>query len=265
MSESAPASPQLLVMEADPALQLLLQHTLTEMGYSCTLASSLEEALRLLHKHPFALVVTDIFLRSSQEAVASLRPLLALSHPLPVILCTAWPLHEDDVKQEGFAALVRQPFHLDHLVTTVAACLHLPWSPAQLRQAKIVKHYAAGFLKQDLETVLALFAEDVLFLPWIVPAYPFARPVRGKAAAHVYLQDLWRYFGAFQMEAVQLYSCPHGVAVRFLARWQESSGAQKQQIIEQCVQVTPDGQISQAGIPLPDDRILAHLSPLRGT
>jgi CheY-like chemotaxis protein len=265
MSEPAPASLPILVAEADPTLQILFQHTLTEMGYPCTLASSLEEALCFLHKHPVALVVTDIFLRSSQEVLTSLRPLLALSHPLPVILCTAWPLHEDVVRREGFAALVPQPFHLDHLVTTVAACLNQPWSPAQLRQAKIVNHYVASFLKQDLEVVLALFAEEVWFLPWIVPAYPFARPARGKAAARAYLQELWRYFGAFQMEAVQLYPCPHGVAVRFLVRWHESSGALKQQIIEQCVQVTPDGQISQAGIPLPDDRILAQLGPLHGT
>ena len=210
-------------------------------------------------------MVTDIFFRNEQKALASLRPLLALSHPLPIILCAAWPFSESVVEQEGFAALVTQPFDLDHLVTTVAACLNQPWSPAQLWQAEIVKGYAASFLKQDVEAVLALFTEDVLFIPWILPAYPFAHSVRGKAATRVYLQDLWRYFGAFQMEVVKLYPCPHGIAVRFLLRWHYPSGALKQQMIEQCVKVTSDGQISQSGLPPPDADLLAQLSPLRGT
>jgi hypothetical protein len=128
-----------------------------------------------------------------------------------------------------------------------------------------VNRYAASFLKQDIEAVLALYTEDVLFIPWIVPACPFAHPARGKAATRVYLQELWQYLGAFQMEAVQLYPCPHGVAVRFLVQWRYPSGALKQQMIEQCVKVTPGGQISQSGLPPPDEHLLAQLSSLRGT
>ena len=99
MPEPAPVSPHILVVEVDPGLQLLIQTTLAGMGYASTLASSLEEALRLLHKHPFDLVVTDIFFRNEQKALASLRPLLALSHPLPIILCAAWPFSESVVEQ----------------------------------------------------------------------------------------------------------------------------------------------------------------------
>ncbi len=137
MSAPAPTSPHLLVVEADPALQLILQEALAEMGYVSTSASSLDQALRLLNQQHVDLIVTDSFSSTSQEALAPLRPLLALSHPLPVILCTAWPLTETVVKQEGFAGLVLQPFELDHLVTMVAECLNQPWSPAQLRQAEV--------------------------------------------------------------------------------------------------------------------------------
>ena len=49
MPEPAPVSPHILVVEVDPGLQLLIQTTLAGMGYASTLASSLEEALRLLH------------------------------------------------------------------------------------------------------------------------------------------------------------------------------------------------------------------------
>ena len=262
MSAAAPISPRLLVVEADPTLRLLLQAALAEMGYASTLASSLEQALRLLHQQPFVLVMTDTFSHTSQKALTSLRPLLALSHPLPVILCTAWPLAETEVKHAGFAALVRQPFDLDHLVTTVAACLNQPWSPDQLWQAEVVQRYVASFLKQDVEAVLALFTEEVVFLPWIVSPYPFAHPVRGKAAARLYLQDMWRYFGAFQMEAVQLYPSPQGVCMRFLFQWHDASGALKQQIVAQSVKITPEGQIRQSGLLPPDEHLLAQLSPL---
>jgi CheY-like chemotaxis protein len=265
MSEPVTVSPRILLVGADPAMQLLLQQALAEMGYASTRASSLGQALRLLHQQAFDLVVTDTFSRTGQEVLSPLRPLLALSHPLPVILCTAWPLAETDVRNEGFAGLVPQPFELDQLVTMVAACLNQPWSPAQLRQAEVVNRYVESFHKQDIEAVLALFTEEVLFLPWMVPTYPFARPVRGKAAARVSLQEMWRYLGAFQMEGVHLYRCPHGVAARLLVRWHDPSGAQQQQIMEQCVKVTSEELISQSGLLPPDVRLEAQPDLLRDT
>lgn len=130
---AAPASeaPHLLVAEADPALRRLSQHALMEMGYPCTLATSLEHALRLLQQQPFALVVTGTFSHTSQGMLEALRPLLALSHPRPVILCTGWPLSEAEVRRAGFAALVRRPFLLEQLAATVAACLQYSPYPGQ--------------------------------------------------------------------------------------------------------------------------------------
>lgn len=264
MAAPAPVSPQLLVAEADPVLRLILQQALAEMGYTSTLASSLDQALRLLNQQPFDLMVTDTFFRSSQEALAPLRPLLALSHPLPVILCTAWPLTESVVRHEGFAALLLQPFELDHLVTTVAECLNQPWSPAHLRQAEVVQQYVACFARGDVEAMLSFYPEEVRLYPWIVSAYPFARSVTGRAAARDYLQELLQYFGGLQTELVHLFPCPHGIAVRLLVRWQDRSGARKQQMMAVCLKVTPDGQISQMGLPPPDERLVAQLSPLRG-
>lgn len=131
MAAPTPDTPHLLVAEADAELQHVFQHVLAEAGYACTVVSSLEEALRLLGQQPFDLVLTDAFIHSSQWSLAVLRPLLAVAHPRPVVLCTAWPLTEAEVQREGFAALVRQPFDLEHLVTTVAACLQHPPYPGQ--------------------------------------------------------------------------------------------------------------------------------------
>ncbi len=264
MAESTLAIPHLLVVQADPSLQLILQQALAEMGYISTSASSLDQALRLIDQRPFDLIVTDTFSRTGQEALASLRPLLALSHPLPVVLCTAWPLTETVVRHEGFAGLVQQPFELDHLITTVAEGLNQPWSPAQLRQAEVVKRYVAYFALGDVEAMVSVYTEEVQLYPWIVSAYPFARPVAGCAAARVYLQELLQYFGDLQTALVQLYSCPLGVAARMLLHWHDPAGAPKQQMMAVCLKVTPDGQISQMGLPPLDARLVAQLSPLHG-
>jgi CheY-like chemotaxis protein len=264
MAESSLALPHLLVVEADQSLQLVFQLVLAEMGYISTLASSPDQALRLLDQRPFDLIVTDTFSYTGQEALAPLRPLLALSQPLPVILCTAWPLTEAVVKQEGFAGLVLQPFELDRLITTVAECLKQPWSPAQLRQAEVVKRYVALFAVGDVEAMDSFHPETVRFYPWIASAYPFARPVTGRAAARVYLQELLQYFGGLQTELVHLYACPLGIAARMLLRWHDPSGAPRQQMLAVCLRVTPDGQISQMGLPPPDARLVAQLSTLHG-
>jgi hypothetical protein len=167
------------------------------------------------------------------------------------------------VQHEGFAALVLQPFKQDHLITTVAACLNQPWSPAQLRQAKVVKRYVAFFALGDVEAMVRCYAEGVRLYPWIASAYPLARSVTGRAAARVYLQELLQYFGNLQTELVHLYTCPLGVAARMLLQWHDPSGALKQQMMAVCLKVTPEGQISQMGLPPPDERLVAQLSPLR--
>src|SRR5260221_8547894 len=151
MSAPASASPQLLVVEDDSALQQLLQEGLAEMGYPSRVASSLEQALFLVHQQPFDLIVTDTFSRTGQDVLAPLRELLELSHPTPVLVCTGWSFDDRAVRQAGFAGLVRKPIHLDHLVTTIAECLDQPSSPAQLRQAEGGQRFFASFIHRDAE------------------------------------------------------------------------------------------------------------------
>ena len=265
MSEPSPASPQLLVVEADQALGPMFQQALAEMGYASTLGASLQDALGLIHQQPFDLILTDTFSSSGGEALASLRPLLALSYGVPVILCTAWSLTESEVKQEGFVGFVPQPFDLDQLVTTVAECLNLPWSPDQLRQAEVAKRYVAAYILWDVEALVAMYTEDVRLFPWIVPAYPHARPVSGRAAARAYHEEEKQYFSATQqIELTNLYPCPRGIAARLLLQWQDPLGVWKQQIVAGCLKVSADDHVSQVGLPPPDEDVLAQFSRLRG-
>jgi CheY-like chemotaxis protein len=258
-------SPKLLVVEADQVLGPMFQQVLAEMGYASTLGSSLKDALGLIHQQPLDLILTDTFSSSGGEALASLCPLLALSYGVPVILCTAWSLTESEVKQEGFAGFVPQPFNLDQLVTAVAECLNLPWSPDQLRQAEVAKRYVAAYIQWDVEALVAMYTEDVRLFPWIVPAYPRARPVSGRAAAQAYHEEEKQYFSATQqIELINLYPCPRGIAARLLLQWQDPPGVWQQQIVAGCLKVTADDHVSQVGLPPPDEHVLAQFSPLRG-
>jgi CheY-like chemotaxis protein len=262
-----PGSPQLLVVDADPDFGLIFQAALDVMGYNSTLASSVEHALRLLNERPFDLILMDTYFHSGQtprETWASLYPLLALSHPVPVVLCAPWPVAEIDVQQEGFAGLLAQPCDVDLLVATVAEYLNLPWSPAQLGQKEVVHRLAAAFILRDARAVVALCTEEVRFYPWIVPVYPSARPAVGRADVQTYLQEAMGYLGAYQIDVLHLYPCPHGVAMRLHVHWHDASGAPQQHMLGCCVKVTPEGRISQMGLPRPDERLLALLSPPRG-
>jgi CheY-like chemotaxis protein len=110
MPAPALASPHLLVVEAVPALRLVFHDELAEMGYASALASSLEHALGLLHQQPVDLMVADTsYITSLQDALDPLRPLLTLSHPLPIVLCAPLPLSETEVRQAGFASWVQPP------------------------------------------------------------------------------------------------------------------------------------------------------------
>ena len=166
-----PRSPQLLIGEANLELRGVLHQGLCEQGYMATEAASLEQVLRLVHRQPFDLIVTEPFTPHDQETLARLLPLGALAHATPIVVVSTW-LTVKEVRQHGFCGVLRKPFDWDELITTVAESLNQPWNLAQLPQVEIAKHYIAALGQRDVERILALCTEDVRLYPWIVPAYP---------------------------------------------------------------------------------------------
>lgn len=258
MASSGPP-PQVLVIEDDLVLQEILQQVLVEQGYAAAGASSLEQALRLVHQQPFDLILTELFTPTDEETLASLLPLRKLAFGIPIVVVDTL-LTAREVEQQGFSGPLGKPFSADDLITTVAENLNRPFSAAQLPQVETAKRYIAALIQGDLEALLALCTEEVRIYPWIVPPYPAARPVTGRMAARADLQEQQQYFGTFQLDLVRYYPCPHGVAVRLRQRWRDPTGALQQQMVARCLQVTADGQISQVGIPVQDE----HLRTLLG-
>jgi CheY-like chemotaxis protein len=228
----------------------ILQAVFVEQGYSPTMAASLEEALRLVHQHPFDLILTELFFSSEQETLALVLPLQELAHPTPVVVIATW-LSTQDVRASGFAAVLREPFDLNELITTVAECLKHPMNDEHRRQAEIATRGVAAWDRRDFDAALALCAEDVRFYPWIMPPYPAARPTTGRAAVRAYIEEMAGYFHDLHAEIGQVSACPHGIAVRIRADWLAADGVRQQQMVAFCFQISGE-HISQIGIPLVD-------------
>jgi CheY-like chemotaxis protein len=246
MTSFPPSTPRLLVVEADQDLREILHRVFVEQGYGPTMAASLEEALRLVHQHPFDLILTELFILPDQETLALVLPLRELAHPTPdVVIATR--LSTQEVQQQGFAALLREPFDLNELITTVAECLKHPMSDEQQRQAEIATHGVAALDRRDFDTAFALCTEDVRFYPWIIPPYPAAHRVVGRAALRAYFEEMAGYFHDRHAEIGQFFGCPHGIAVRIHADWRDAYGVHQQQMVALCFQITGE-QISQLGV-----------------
>jgi ketosteroid isomerase-like protein len=167
-----------------------------------------------------------------------------------VVVIATW-LSTQDVRASGFAALLREPFDLNELITTVAECLNHPMSDEQRRQAEIATRGVAALDRRDFEAAFALCTEDVRFYPWIIPPYPAARPTTGRAALRAYFEEMAGYFHDRHAEIGQLFACPHGIAVRIHADWRTADGVRQQQMVALCFQITGE-QISQLGVPMGD-------------
>lgn len=246
--------PQLLVVEDDLALQAILQQVLVEQGYAVVAASSLEQALRLVHRQPFDLILTELFTLTDEETLASLLP---LTLGIPIVVVASW-LTARDVEQQGFSGPLSKPFGVDDLILWVAAGLNQPFSTDQLRQSEVIKRYVAGLNARDMEGLVALCTEYVRFYPWYVPPYPAARPFTGRVAPRAFYEELFGSLHDLTLALAQLYPCPYGLAARLLFRWRTDAGAFTQQIVGCCFHISGE-QISQVGIPTPRDERLAAL------
>ena len=253
MSSSAVSPPRLLVVEDDQNLQHLLLDALEEMGYLCMAATSLKQALYLIHRQPFDLIVTDTFSRTAQDSLPSIRSLLDSSHSTPVIVCTGWLMAVSTVQQQGFAGLVQKPFSLCDLITTVAECLNQPFSDVQLRQADVVRRYFDAASRWDIDALSSLFAEEIKHYPWLIPADSATYAWIGHAAARSYLQELACYFGPLRLDHLHLSPCPDGLAARFVQRWRAPDGSIREQMVCLSFQITEDGKIYQVSMPLHDE------------
>ena len=115
-----------LVIEDDPAVQVILDEALCEGGYEPALAASGEEAVTLLKgsKLPYRVLVTDINLLGRVDGWAVAKQARELDPNFPVVYMTGaaadqWPIHG-----VPNSVLLTKPFAPAQLVTAISNLLN---------------------------------------------------------------------------------------------------------------------------------------------
>lgn len=114
----------ILVVDDEDSLRRVLQAQLERRGFNSAVAANGEEALYLLEKLPFDLVLTDV--RMPRMSGLDLLKRIRTSHPgLPVIMLTAFATVENAVEamQAGAYHYVTKPVRLEELVLVMERAL----------------------------------------------------------------------------------------------------------------------------------------------
>ncbi|MBF0283980.1 MAG: response regulator [Magnetococcales bacterium] len=118
----------ILIIEDDPALRRLLVEVTQEAGYETMEAANGDKALRILTEHPFALVITDIFMPDG-DGFYVMREMRRLRIVTPVIAMTGGVKGIDtDLLLEtatllGAATVLPKPFLPSELTQAIHALL----------------------------------------------------------------------------------------------------------------------------------------------
>ncbi len=134
MAEDRPEVPapsaRVLIVEDDPDMRDTLLFVLNEEGYEVRTAASLAEALDLLDRLAFDLVLTDLYDSGGEDPLRTVEGLRLRARPTPVAVVTGWNMDARAVEEAGYAFLLAKPYDLEFLIARVAQCVRPP-RPAQ--------------------------------------------------------------------------------------------------------------------------------------
>ncbi len=219
---------RLLVIEDDPAIQILLRELLSEEGYAVTLTSTLEETLALVEEQTFHCILADVVDGQSATPFASTKIIQQRALPTPVGVMTAWNISPEEAVRQRLAFLVEKPFDAEELLVRIAISLHRPLTSEQQRQARVVEQAFAALNARDLEALLACYTDDMVYYP---PSRVFtpARRIGGKAANRAYLEQVFERVPLLHLEDLLCYARPKGLAARYHQTWMDAAGALQRQ------------------------------------
>lgn len=250
---------RVLVAERDEGIQEALCLLFEFGGYDVTGVSSLAEALTRIDNETFQLIVTSSFADSGLAAAGKLQALQQRAQPTPVGVITGWSLAPETAEQAGFAFVIAKPFEIDQVLAQVATALSTQLSPAQERQAQVVRRYFAALTTRDWDALIDLCTETVVYvLP--VDALPFSGTITGKAAFRAYTEDTFSHFPQARFEDVEVYAAPSGLASRYRGTWVSPSGDALTLAGAVHFQFAEDDRISQIGVNLNGERLDALFS-----
>ena len=103
-------SQRILLVESDADLGALVTGILEDAGYATVAAHAPADAVAILSRVMFDLVLTDSFSQASGAALVTAAELREAAGGTPVVLFTAHRLELDAVQAAGFRDLIEKPF-----------------------------------------------------------------------------------------------------------------------------------------------------------
>ncbi len=233
----------LLLIEDDPDLRDLLPETLEGAGFDVTAVASFESARVELERTGFDVVVSDFRVGwgKLEEMWAALTALRRLAEPAPLGLFTGWNLADDEVRDRGFAFLLRKPFSVEELLERLAG--QVPSEPVSAELTDVIRAYFAALERGAWDQVAALCTEDVIYeLPGDDPHH--GRRITGRSALAAFAAETFSRFPAARFEIAAIRPLPRGVLTRYRGSW-----------------ATPDGRAALDGVVLLQfrDDAIAHI------
>lgn len=115
-------SESILIVDDEPALTIIAQRKLTELGYRVTTRTSSIEAKELFKKRSedFDLVLTDMTM-PHMTGLQLARRMMAIRPDIPIILCTGYShqISEENAKKLGINEFIMKPISWQELAATV--------------------------------------------------------------------------------------------------------------------------------------------------
>lgn len=114
----------ILIIDDDPKMQRTLGRILTASGHTVRYAGDGEEGLKLFHKAPPGLVITDIVMPNT-EGIETIRALRGAAPAVPILAISGSGRHGylRFAKEFGATAVLDKPFSSDAFLIVVSALL----------------------------------------------------------------------------------------------------------------------------------------------
>jgi CheY-like chemotaxis protein len=217
-----PAAPDLLIACSNATLTTHLQMLLPEEGYTFHVAATLVEALALLEQHSFQCMLTDRFSGPYDSLFGPIQLFRRRGWTIPVGMIASEEFSAEEAEEDGFAFVLSTPLQAERLFTELALGLGLGLTPAQERQAQVVKDFFAALNAKNTQKILHLCTRDVSYYPaashhWL----PLFRAISSQSRGEGYTEFIHQPLLALRLEIERISSRPRGLAVQYNAWWAE--------------------------------------------
>jgi len=124
--------PSILVVDDEPAMRLALHHSLRRKGFTVASASSGPEALNMIDRDSYQLLITDMKM-PDMSGLQVLARAKKIAPQVPIIVMTAFGTINNAVTamQEGAADYLLKPFSTETLAETINKVLSKPETQSQ--------------------------------------------------------------------------------------------------------------------------------------